>query len=499
MTPARRSQENPRGAHWRPATLIGLALLVGLSVVARRVNHDESQYVAAIALMRFGLPYRDFAYLQTPLLPLLLSPLSILPAGWTFLAARAASGAFGYLTLLFLWWTLDNRVSSGARFVALFSLACTNAFLLASSLARNDALPMLLIAAALLPLLRAIALDSRPHFALGGLLLGLAVSAKISAALPAAGAGLFILLRCRRGGIQPFFSFAIGLVAGLLPTLIAAAIAPSAFGFDVLGYNLRAPVQWWSSIGQAHELTPLVRLSKLIAMAALGPVLVALLAAAFDRRRKEELRLLDLMIIGGIISAFLPVPALTQYLVPLLPPLFVRFGLALDDAPKGRRRSLLALAAASSVAGLAASVVASSAELEIVRHLRLGREVAALANGASVVTLSPEYVAGGSVKLDPRFAAGPFLYRTRGKLALTAERDGRGLSVDRLDPSLDLSRPAVILVGGEREPFPPTYPNGLDQPLVDWSVRSGYEPRPLGAGFVAFVAPGRAVRGRPSG
>jgi hypothetical protein len=57
------------------------ALLLGISLLTRPINHDEGQYVGAIALMRSGLPYRDFAYLQTPLQPLLLAPLSFLPAG----------------------------------------------------------------------------------------------------------------------------------------------------------------------------------------------------------------------------------------------------------------------------------------------------------------------------------------------------------------------------------------------------------------------------------
>ena len=42
----------------------------------RPIDHDEGQYVGAVAMMRFGLPYRDFAYLQTPLQPLLFAPLA---------------------------------------------------------------------------------------------------------------------------------------------------------------------------------------------------------------------------------------------------------------------------------------------------------------------------------------------------------------------------------------------------------------------------------------
>lgn len=474
---------------WLAAALTCAAIVLAFSVVDRRVDHDESQYVAAIALMRAGFPYRDFAYLQTPLQPLLLSPLSSLPAGWMFLSVRAASGMCGFATLFLLWRTLAVRVSFRSRMIALASLASTNAFLLASSLARNDALAMALLAAALLPLLRALEVNSRWHFALAGLLMGLSVSAKISASLPTAGAGIFILMRSRRKVLQEFVSFTTGVLVGLTPTFFAAAIAPGAFRFDVITYNLEAPIQWWSSIGEAHELSPLVRIAKLVGMAALGPVLVAGAAAALDRRRNEECAILDVMIIGGIVAAYLPVPALTQYLVPLLPPLFARFGFALDHLEERWKVPFLALAGLCSLAGLASSLIVRSGELELVRRIPLGREVAALASGGPVVTLAPEYIAGEGVNLDRRFATGPFLYRTRNQLAVAAARDGHSVPVASLDQLLGRHPPAVILVGGEREVFTRTYPNGLDGPLIEWSERNGYRPRRLIDGFVAFVAP----------
>ena len=476
-------------ARFPPLALLTVLAVLAFSVLFRRVDHDESQYVAAVALMRSGFPYRDFAYLQTPLLPLLLSPLSRLPAGWTFVGVRLASGLFGFITMLLLWRSLEHHVSWRPRMIALAALMCTNPFLLAASLARNDALAMALLAGALPPLLCAVEANSRRYFALAGLLMGLAVSAKISAALPTAGAAAFILTRSRTRGFATFVGFAVGLVVGLMPTLVGAAIGPSSFRFDVFSYNLQAPVQWWSSIGEANELRPVVRIAKLIEMAALGSVLVALAAAALDRRADDKRRVLDFMVIGGMVAAFLPVPALTQYLVPLLPPLFARFAFALDNAGERRTRILVSLAGLSSIAGLTSSFVASSGEVAAVRNVELGAEVAVLAKAGPVVTLSPEYVAGDGVNLDPRFAAGPFLYRTRGKLALTAETFGRAVSIETLDQSLTRRRPAVILVGGERESFPRTYPNGLDQSLVDWSERNGYHPEPLARGFTAFVAP----------
>src|SRR5260221_12267823 len=71
-------------------------LAIGLM---RPLSVDESQYVAATALAGQGLlPYRDFAYLQTPLQPLAFAPLQWLFAGHLLLAMRIANASLGGAT-----------------------------------------------------------------------------------------------------------------------------------------------------------------------------------------------------------------------------------------------------------------------------------------------------------------------------------------------------------------------------------------------------------------
>ena len=477
------------GGHKRlPGTFwLVLALVISGSALVRSINHDESQYVAVIALMRDGLPYRDFAYLQTPLQPLILSPLSHLPAGSVLIAARAANVTFGFATLVLLSVALRRRASLSARIAALAALVCTGAFLLATSLARNDALAMVLLAAALPPLLTATETRSARLFAAGGVALGLALSAKINAALPAAGAFLFMVIRARQFGARSVLAFCAGFIAGLLPMLIMAGVAPTEFRFDVFDYNLEAPRQWWTSISEAGELDPLRRAIKLVGFAALGSVLVALIAIGLDRTRTDARRMLEFMIGGGVVGAFLPVPALVQYLVPLLPPLFVRFALGLDGARPTHRNVLLVLTVVGSIAGLASDFVVRSAAMDLLRTAAVGQKVAAIAHGGTVVTLAPEYVAGDGVLLDPRFAAGPFLYRTRAQLARRAEEQGRAVTSETLDQALAADPPAVIVIGAERTAFLPNFPRGLDGPLAAWATAHGYRPRTVGSGLVAFV------------
>ena len=62
-----------------------LALALAALAMARPIDHDESQYVAAAVLSAHGLmPYRDFAYLQTPLQPLLFAPIASLGGIWAW-------------------------------------------------------------------------------------------------------------------------------------------------------------------------------------------------------------------------------------------------------------------------------------------------------------------------------------------------------------------------------------------------------------------------------
>jgi 4-amino-4-deoxy-L-arabinose transferase-like glycosyltransferase len=485
---ARDSRGQRSGERWLFAAA---ALLIAFSIFVRGLNHDEGQYVGAIALMRGGWPYIDFAYLQTPLQPLLLAPLSLIPAGWLLLAARIANGLFGLATIALLAIELRNRVQSASVLIALGALACTEPFLWGASLGRNDALPMLLLTGAVVSLLRSLR-EEKPalQLAFGGLLLGLATSAKISAAVPAAGAVLYILLRARQLGPKPLMAFAVGAFAGLLPCFVFAAIAPDRFRFDVFTYSLQAPAQWWASVGRADMLQPPHRLIRLLRFSAEGVILVGLAAAVLDRRRSEDRLLLDLMILGGAIGSYMPEPAYAQYLIPLLPPLVPRFALALDGIRGRSRRALLFLTIVSCGFGLYYTARlgfrAWRHGSELIASIGQGHEAARLARGRSIVTLSPEVVAGSDASLDRRFVTGPFLYRTFGALGADALAYGFSPSWERIDAALDAQPPGAILVGREHQPHP-LHPQGLDGRLVKWSMTHGYRPVRLHSGFTLFI------------
>ena len=481
------------GLEWPSGAILVLtALLLGIALLTRPISHDEGQYVGAIALMRSGLPFRDFAYLQTPLQPLVLAPLSFLSAGWLLVGARVANALFGWLSLALLLVGLRGRTPAWAAIAAVAALACTDVFLFGCAVARNDALPMMLLSAAVALVLQSGTLGKWSCLT-AGLLLGLATSAKISFALAAAGAGLFLLVQARQSGWRPTLFFAVGGIAGLLPTVILALLAPEQFYFTVFTYSLQAPQQWWASVGYARLLTPSGKLHDLVKYSSSGSILPALLVAALDRRRDPRLIVLDCMIVGGLIAAYLPDPAFRQYLVPVLPPLFARLAITLGHLRPKPRLALLICLGGFSIAGLSTTAAdirkSGRSGSELVRAVLIGRAVAEGARGGLVATLAPELVAGSDVHLDRRFVTGPFLFRTDGALALEALRLGYSPNWRNVQLLQDES-PSAIVLGTEAEPRPPKHPQGLDWHLERWARARGYSEHKLPGGINLFLAPG---------
>lgn len=233
------------------------ALLFGIfaaSALLTQINHDESQYVAASWLARSSLPYRDFAYLQTPLQPLLFAPLAWLAEERLLLVERLVNAALMTAGVWFAWQAMRAAsITRRSATTATLAMISTAPLIYVASVARNDALPFACCAAALWQMLSP---PSRLRTMLIGLLLGAAAATKISYALPATAVlGLAIAgpedIR-RRLPLRP-------LVTGFAPSLMLVAwlamLAPGAFLFEVFRYAVDAPRQWYVETGQAHRLT----------------------------------------------------------------------------------------------------------------------------------------------------------------------------------------------------------------------------------------------------
>ena len=481
----------------------GWIAIAALLVAAARVSgltHDESQYVDATALAVHGLPYRDFAYLQTPLQPIVLAPLAWAFPAQLFLLSRLANALFG-LAVAALTFTAARRVGTGplAAWIATVLMVLCHGFLYSSGVARNDALPAAALAGALALLMTS---SAGWRLVAAGLLLGAATAAKISFALPAAAIVLAQLPWRGEGGIRRAGLITVGAIPFILLVGWLAAQAPDAFRFEVFSYPSEAPRLWYDEIGHGHRLGFRHHLL-LFAGLAQGAALIGLLVVGWrawsDRRRWPNAlgeRTLIAAAAGGLVAAALPNPFNPPYLMPLLPPLFVLLALAIERGGRPSRW-VVAAVAATVLWGLyptaSAAVKAVKHGLPVVALKRDGRAIGqALEDGGvtgPVATLNGQFVAGVGLPVDARFAAGPFLYRTRG---LMTENQLRAFpAITRDSDALFAERPpAAILTGFEARK---KKSSRLDQRLDDQARRLGFVPAATTGMWTLWLPPANAA------
>ena len=421
---------------------LALFLLLALLALAHPIDHDESQYVAAAVLTAHGLlPYRDYAYLQTPLQPFLLALLAWAADGLAWPALRVANALFGAVAIACVHGAAREVARRRAALAAAALFACTDILLFAIGTARNDALPAAALAAALWLAVRAErGRGGRAQALATGLLLAAAAAAKVSYALPALAYGGWALWQHRRH--RPLL-VALGAIPMALFVAWTWRLDPAAFGFGVFTFPAAAPADYYAD--RPWKLSFAAKLFDAVKFLALGP---ALLAVAVTLLRRRMPALLALLTVAGLIAALLPTPTWRQYLLPMLPPLFVLLAHRWAQTPPGAVVRTLAVTCA--VAGLAPTAVALAGGSTLVTAAREMRAVRAAMDRAGVAgpvaTLSPQFLPFTGRLPDPRFATGPFYFRSHTLMPPGGEA-ARRLVSRRALPCTPL--PAAILTGGE--------------------------------------------------
>ena len=251
------------------ASWAALALLLCLLALLRPIDHDESQYVAAAVLSAHGLiPYRDYAYLQTPLQPFAFAGVAMLAGAWTWPVLRIVNALLGAVAVGAV--AGAARIAGATRRTALGAaglMACTDVLLFSVGTARNDALPVALLALALWLAVRPA--RSRGLAMLTGLLFAAAAAAKVSYA--AARASPMAATRC---GIA-FGIDRAGVVAGTQCRWRCfvgwtAALAPHGFVFGTLTFPSIAPAQYYAATDRLWKLGLAAKLLDTLKFFALG-------------------------------------------------------------------------------------------------------------------------------------------------------------------------------------------------------------------------------------
>lgn len=491
MDPLLAGRQRHGARSWLPASLIGVALTswFGLLALATPFDHDESQYIAGAALSAQGLAiFRDYLYLQPPLHAWAYAPLADLFPGHAVLAMRLATALTAVVTVMLLWIAQRRAgISRSSAILAALAVAATAAFQFTGAVVRNDMLPTLLASAGIAAMLGALNRRATHLWLMAGAAFGFAISAKLNFAPLGAMAGLFTLMQGRRCGRKAASLLASGAAFGLLPLIVACILAPDAFLYGIFTYGANAPHAWYAMNGAEKELAFIEKLTDLLAILARGPALVALLLvwieALFHRKhdRPSGQRPALWLTAGGLLGAALPTPSQVQYVMPLLPPLALALGYLLDDARSKspvRRQLLIGLLVLAALPGFgkasrALSAMAQSGSPVLAAHqggLWAEAQVEAQTGGDDVATLSPQMLPS-TMELDPRFATGPFAYRTGAMVEANTARRLHMMTPATL-PDMERDLPDAILTG---------YEGGTrklklrpDEGLIAFAKRHGY-------------------------
>ncbi|PYL66297.1 MAG: hypothetical protein DMF25_00770 [Verrucomicrobia bacterium] len=494
------------GAIWKKILLASgitcffLLLLLGLftRAMTRELNRDEGQFIAAGALLaRYGyLPYRDYPYFHLPNLAFVFAAL-FTKCDHLLLAGRCFNVACGWLALVLVFCITANafrNVESLRWMIACFAaltLFANRLFRFTSGRAWNHDLPVLASLAALAALFLSNRQRGRQFWlGLAGVLLGMAVGARLSFAPLVAPFAFFVVYQqaARSRRLRDLALFSAGLFLALGPTWILWTHAPTRFLFDNFVYHGKLNRIYQASIG-AHSVwlsRRLLFLLELLKFAQNDILILAFIYLAIwlptrgnwkillaDRSLGPVVFSLPFLLVGAIA----PSPFYKQYFYPLVPFLLlgVVFGLARAwFTTSGRRaRGVAGLLAVASVINLIIDLpsvrdFASPQRWTPLQVHEAGRNLCALTNG-EILTLVPIFPLEGNAPIYKEFATGPFAWKVAPFIPHQLQPTLGFVDAAHLETYLAAAPPAAILTGGET--------SLLEQPLNDYARKHRYRLR----------------------
>jgi hypothetical protein len=345
--------------------LVSLVYFVGLAEYARvrPIDADEGFYTTAARLVWEGkVLYRDFAYIQAPLLPHLYGWVWAIHPG-SLIAMRMLSAVFAGTTVLL--WGLGlvcaKRLEPKVALVTFLAIVLNPSWFSWSVVVKTYPAANLLITIAVLALYLALRCDKWRWYFAGGLALGLCASVRslYGPLIPA------VLVWCLYTEFRESRIFSrtlallFGSLAGTIPMIWSFGRDPRAFIFNNVLYRVAGGA---IVVGTEHVLRVYLR-QIFISLLGLHPYFVVsgILAVAgavsiakmrpgggpYSTQDHKFFQLMVLMLAVYVVVALIPFPPLEQYFVSPLVPLtlpFVAEGFRVS-LQSGRKTAALALVA----------------------------------------------------------------------------------------------------------------------------------------------------------
>jgi hypothetical protein len=418
------------------ALVVPALVFVPLSLV-RFVDGDEGVYAYASRLVLHGnLPYRDFFYEQTPLLPYVYGAwIGITGESWYALRVFSALLACAVGAMLYL--HAARRFGRRAALLGLLLYVSSALVFGFFVVVKTFALATLLLLGALV-LVDGRVRSSRATFAAGALA-ALAVDVRLVflAAVPALGVAA-------RDRIAPF---AGGFTVGLAPSIVLFALAPRQFVFGNIRYHLAKDSGGFGHdvLQKARTIENLVGLGKADHLLGLqvALLLVAAVSAAVLLRRLPLALWIALLLALGCLA---PLPTYAQYFSVVVP--FAVLGV-LEALPGRIPAVLLAGAAAYALAGaldVGRQRAGDPVEKPSIASVQaVAREVQRLSRpNERVLSSWPGYLFGTHARAEPGYT-NHFAPAAASKLSPPAARRDLVVSEAALEARIRARRPRIVV------------------------------------------------------
>jgi hypothetical protein len=488
----------------------------------RGFNHDENLYVAAGVLIASGkVMYKDFAFLQMPLLPVIYAFLFTLFKTTNYLLIGRIFSVTCSILTMFLVLAVFTRAFHHQRLYGILSgisaviLYATNPQIQrVGSRAWNHSLPLLCITLAFFIWTQPdTSKPSRvtPLF-LVGFLTGMAVFTRISFVFTALVLFIVLTVAMPASGDVRFRRLLPFLGGAALPALAVVYYllrAPASFFFDTIQYFFITGAKRWSPDWKA-AITFQEKLS-MTSDVLTSPsylILIILFAAsciaAVSMYRHLGERKLPLVLSSSlsavtIIAAFVITPMQIQYFAAPVPFLLmsIAYAVSVGVSATGKRTPREVVCTAIVALLVLGAVTATFHEKKRSSNIafafsekhwsptkvyRTSRKVAKMAGAdALILTLAPIFALEGGGRIYEEFSTGPFLFRYGAFLSKDQRRIAVCVDSRALQPLLRQRPPDAVFVGFE--------PLSLDAPLIKYCELSGWHAKEIND-FLLYVPPG---------
>lgn len=518
----------------RPAVATGLCFVVtfilifGAFSVGHKINVDENVFIASAALLsRHGvIPYRDYHYNHMPtqvMVYALLFKLTthILLAART-LCALCAAGAVAIIFSIayrrFAWLGQRKRVWFCIGITLLF--LADPLFNRTAGRAWNHDFPVLLSLLAYLAMARGLRGGHQLLLIpLSGLLVGLAVTSRLTFATEMLPFALFILIypRLSTGRRMALLGlFALGGITALLPSAWFWAQAPRAAYFDNFQYPAYNTI--WHKLHDRKNQFPYGLLPKLLYIPRLcvefpgnGVVTISCLLLVWSALRRRlavawddltcQLVILALLAASQLASAITPSPPFYQYFYAATPFMMLAIILALADRPgldndPRLYKVMIGFLSLAFVFGVVEYrliyVFPSINKWQPVWRHDKGVEMARLLGGhGRVLTLDPIYPLEGGLDIYPELATGRFAIRVGDYLTPQQRAAYRMWGTKDIDEVFTKDPPAAVFIS-------PGSDAAIEPQMIADAIAHGYMPEDLKPVGTVFVSP-QVLKSRAAG